>query len=322
MHVHPRIAALRTDREPQRRAQAAMEAARADWRERDCPPGLAEDFAAYGEGRDLGECPVLAALFEKTGAAEALLAGLSQRFCAAIRANPVGHPPFRHGFDGHTASLLLARSGRAQLMLQSREPGTCEISAHVFSDAVRHDAIVAGEATGALVEMTERPGRTVGLSERPVYLVAGDRQFADLSRQALALCRIERRLVMLRLVRSAEKPGPVREYDAADGSLRQCSAGQIATSRQEAIVTLLARMGRGDAASDIARVAVEDGDISLRWQALREVLALDTRTGFAALCDLAGRPTDPLAAQAGALRAQLLETHPALARLENAPCPA
>jgi hypothetical protein len=58
----------------------------------------------------------------------------------------------------------------------------------------------------------------------------------------------------------------------------------------------------------------------VRWQALRECLALDTATGFAALGRLAATTDDPLAAPAQALHAQLLERYPALAGVE--PCPA
>jgi len=120
----------------------------------------------------------------------------------------------------------------------------------------------------------------------------------------------------------APEPAPGREYDAASGRLLHRSAGRIGTSRREAIIALLGRMGRADAAPQIARVALDEGDPSLRWQALREALALDTATGFRALASVARRGEDPLAAQAGALRAQLLETHPELAQLETGPCPA
>jgi hypothetical protein len=58
----------------------------------------------------------------------------------------------------------------------------------------------------------------------------------------------------------------------------------------------------------------------LRWQALRECLALDTLAGFRALTAVATACDDPLAGAAGALRAQLVETYPQLGRIQ--PCPA
>ena len=124
------------------------------------------------------------------------------------------------------------------------------------------------------------------------------------------------------LLRAAADPRPGREYCAASGKLLHQSAGAIATSRQEATVALLGRMGRTDAAPAMAMLATGEGDMSLRWQALREALALDSATGFAALCTIARRGDDALAGQAGALRAQLLETYPELAQLEDKQCPA
>lgn len=91
-------------------------------------------------------------------------------------------------------------------------------------------------------------------------------------------------------------------------------------SRHEMMVALLGRMGRTEAAPEMAAMESEPGDDSLRWQALRECLALDTETGFRALCAVAGAAADPLAAAAGALRAQLVEAHPQLLALEDVPC--
>ena len=50
--------------------------------------------------------------------------------------------------------------------------------------------------------------------------------------------------------------------------------------------------------------------------------ALDTATGFRALGRVARGAGDPLAAPAGALRAQLVEAHPELLSLEDGRCPA
>ena len=41
----------------------------------------------------------------------ALVSALFERLCYAVRDNPIGHPPFRHGFDGVASTLLLARGG-------------------------------------------------------------------------------------------------------------------------------------------------------------------------------------------------------------------
>ena len=86
------------------------------------------------------------------------------------------------------------------------------------------------------------------------------------------------------------------------------------------MLALLGRMGRREAAPTMAAMARESGSEALRWQALRECLALDTKEGFEALTDVARATGDPLAMPAGALRAQLVEAHPELLSLVPVPC--
>ncbi|MGB3379361.1 MAG: hypothetical protein WBA55_11395, partial [Allopontixanthobacter sediminis] len=64
------------------------------------------------------------------------------------------------------------------------------------------------------------------------------------------------------------------------------------------------------------------GSDHLRWQALCECLALDTATGFSALCVIARDAGDTLSDRASSLRAQLIEAHPQLAEFEETLCPA
>jgi hypothetical protein len=225
----------------------------------------------------------------------------------------------RHGFDGCASTLLLARSGRAQLILQAREPGEVAFTSASFSDALRYEAVLAGEAQARIV----RPTLGRAARERPFHhevlnLRAGTRLALDLSSEALQVLATCGRLVSLRLHRFAAEPEPSREYSLADGTLLQQSAGSIRTSRHEMMLALLGRMEVAAAAPLMAELALEEGDSSLRWQALRECLALDTAAGFRALVALARRPDDPLAGPAGALRAQLVEAHPQLLSLEIA----
>ena len=322
MDVHPFIAALRSDRAPQRQAQAAMDAAREAWRAEPGADAMMKDLGRFGDGVPLEACQTLEAVFAETGEAERVTRLLSRHYCAAITANPIGHPPFRHGYDGTASTMLLARAGRAQLMIQAIEPGPRENSGYLFSDAVRFDAVIAGEAEARIVRSLRPHTDVMNFSQERMALRGGERIALDLQSETLAVDSVARRLVILRLIRAAAEPQPMREYDARSGKLLMQSAGTIATSRQEAIIALLGRMGRSDAAPEMARTALGDGDVSLRWQALRECLALDSEEGFCALARLARRADDPLAASAGALRAQLLETHPQLAQLEADQCPA
>ena len=322
MRVNPSIAALRGDRAPQRRAQAAMDAACRAWRTQ---PGAAEamaDLQIYGEGAELEECSHLAALFASGDTAQRLVGSLVDRLCQAMRDNPIGHPPFRHGFDGVASTLLLARSGRAQLLLQAREPGKQAYSCATFSDAQRHETVLSGEACARLVRIAGPVGETVTLRSTPIELRPGVRLSQVLSCECLLVGTVRTRLVTLRLMRSAARPDAGREYALEDGRLLHMSAGDLATSHRASMVALLGRMERADAAPVLAGIACGAQAASLRWQALRECLALDTQEGFAALCRVAQASSDPLAREAGALRAQLIETYPQLEQMEDALCPA
>lgn len=297
--------------------QAAIDAWRAE-------PGVAAmlaDFVRFGDGASLEQCPALDAVFTGAGPGEVLVASLTGHFCRAIGANPLGHPPFRNGFDGRASTMLLGKSGRAQLVLQAREPGSFNASAATYTDMLRYDAVLAGRAQARILRI-HGPEDLVGFSAEPLTLEQGVRLAFDCSRETLMCEVVETRLVTLRLLQAAEKPGPGREYHCQSGKLLHRSAGTLASSRREMMAALLGRMGRTEAAPVLAQMALAEPEQSLRWQALRECLALDTAQGFTALSTIACNQADPLAHPAGALRAQLLETYPQLAALETEQCPA
>ncbi|HEY7806280.1 MAG TPA: hypothetical protein VIC34_03685 [Croceibacterium sp.] len=316
MRVAPDIAALRKDRAPQLQAQAAMFAAREAWQFEAGVAQVLADLEEFGRGAPLSSCLALAELFATGEAAGQFADRFSSAFAGVLAREPLGQLPFRHGYDGVLSTLLLARSGPARLTLVAHEPGKYEASSVLFSDGARHDAVIAGEATARLTT------RLVdgSFEHDRLNLAAQARLALDLSRKALFVERVERRLVALRLQRDAPMAGPVREFSLADGRLLQQSAGEPRHSRHEMMVALLGRMKRREAAPLIAEIAGEAWPDTLRWQALREALALDTAIGFAALGRIARSSLDPLAVPAGALRAQLIEAHPELRQFEEAQC--
>jgi hypothetical protein len=275
------------------------------------------DIELFGTGAALERCSALEAVFTQPGIAEALTESLIGHFCRTIAANPLGHPPFRNGFDGRASTMLLGKSGRAQLVLQSREPGTITSTSATFSDMLRYDAVLAGRAQGRILRIHGADER-VGFSEEPIALQRGVRLAFDCNRESLLPQQVTSRLVTLRLLQTPEAAGPRREYCRASGQVLHVSAGSLATSRREMMAALLGRMGRVEAAPVLADMALNERDDSLRWQALRECLALDSGLGFAALCRIACQQDDALAHPAGALRAQLLETYPEFAKVEMA----
>ena len=134
--------------------------------------------------------------------------------------------------------------------------------------------------------------------------------------EALALDAIGGLLLTLRLYRRPVGDTPARQYDIASGVLVHQTSSERRDSQAELMMALLRAMGRSDAAPTLATLA-RTGAPPARWQALRECLALDSVTGFAALLDVAGQADDPLCAPAQRLAESLAAQHPALAQMRE-----
>jgi hypothetical protein len=172
--------------------------------------------------------------------------------------------------------------------------------------------VIAGAGSGTTV----RRRADGGFDREAITLVPGTRLSLETKRETLLITMVSHTLVSLRLTRLAEAPQSSREYRLSDGHMVAQAAGDPHASRHELMLAVLGRMGRADAAPVLAEMT-RAGCEHVRWQALRECLALDTAEGFRALTAIARDPSDTFAPQAGALRAQLVEAHPQLAALEQ-----
>jgi hypothetical protein len=296
------------------------------WRNGAEAAAVLADFAAYADGQPLSALRALGALFNGHGGGRALVTGLCRAMVAAMAEAPFGQVPLRHhvsraattvmlaranGHAGHEASLSLVALDGAGLAL---EPAAVSAT---FAPAEEWDLVVRGQGTGRLVENHSAPR----LAQHPLAFAPGLALGRDAAREALLVDRVDGVLLLLRLRRRRPGPAPTRELDLACGRQLHQAASSAQDSRHEIAVALLGRMGRKDAAPVLAEIARDagQGDM-LRWQSVRECLGLDTLAGFRALAALAARGGDPLAAAAGALRAQLIEQYPVLAEIQ--PCPA
>lgn len=224
---------------------------------------------------------------------------------------------WRHFTDDVLASLVLARHETATLTLQAFDGRGLakmpEPEAVNFSPGEVWDHILAGTAQAELVRIERELPEAAELSREAVQLLPGIVSHRHGAREAQLFRKITGSLVTLKLQRGAGQGTVARQFRLGDGVLLHQAAGTPRESRLELTAALLGRMGRTDAAPMLAAMAEEEAATSLRWQALRECLALNSGVGFVTLCRLATRPDDPLAAPAGALRAQLLESYPQLA---------
>ncbi len=321
MQLHPDIRALLEDPARLRAQQAVHTGAFDAWRKGPQGAALLAAFAAFAAGAPLSGLPPLAALFDGSGTARAMVGGLAGALLPAFAEAPFGQVPLRHHASRTATTVLLAREAEASLTLVALDgTGLAQQSlttSAAFAQAEEWDVVVAGSGTGRLVAHVGAPGVTV----HPLVLEPGLALGRDGGREALLVDRAEGTLLLLRLRRATPGPAPVREFDIASGAMIHQSAATARESRSEIAVALLGKMGRKDAAPVLAELArnAARSDM-LRWQALRECLALDTLTGFRTLAALALREADPLARAAGVLRAQLIEQHPVLQEIE--PCPA
>jgi hypothetical protein len=324
MIANPELRALRRDDSPQCDAQVALIQAMDDWRARPEIAALHAELDAFSAGADLALCPGLAALFTRgSDAARELAAGFSAMTCAALAAWPLGHIALRHFTDGVTSTVLIARAVNVTLSLVAIDGDGLglrpESATASFGPNHTWEHVLGGSAAIELVECQPVGPRQARLVRCESEIGPGSIQFRDGQRDARLLRRIDGALVSLRLQRRRANAEVTREYDLTSGELLHQAAGNPRDSRLELMLALLGRMGRKDAAQPMAELAMGGSGSALRWQALRECLALDTQIGFNALATIAARAEDGLSGPAGALRAQLIEAHPQL--LEALPCP-
>lgn len=304
---------------------AGADAVRA-WRECAGSARVLADLARYGEGQALAECRALVATLAdpRAFALAALRVGI-----AVLRAAPLCQLPWRHFSNGVLHSVVLASAERASLSLAvldgaawraARDPQAGEPA--TFQPGEFNAAVLAGGARGRILRNESSDPARAAIVAEAVALSTGDAYAIDGMHEALMLDAIDDRLVTLRLYRSACGETPARQYDAATGALVRQAAGACGDSRAELAIALLRAMDRTDAAPAIA-ARTTTGSPEARWQALRECLALDSGTGFAALLEIAETPGDPLAEPARALVDRLALGHPSLAALRRTVlCPA
>lgn len=324
MIIHPDLRALRSDDAPQRNAQEALFRAVSTWREQPHVAALFSEIDRFDGCQPIMEFPQLSTLFcEGHAAARSIALQFTRLTSECLGHAPLGHAPFRHFTDGVHSTLLLARSGNVTLSLVCVDgegfntrpaPTTAD-----FSPSEVWEHVLAGSARAAQITCHAADENAAQLDQSEISLAARTIVRRNARQEAMQLRQVEGCLVTLRLQRRQVNAGPTREYRLADGALVHQAAGNPMDSRAELMMALLGRMKRGDAAPLLAEIALGDAAAALRWQALRECLALDTFEGFSALTAIARSPDDLLASTAGALRSQLIETYPQLREVETCP---
>jgi len=130
-------------------------------------------------------------------------------------------------------------------------------------------------------------------------------------------------MVMLQLFVDAPSQMPMREHDPVTGRLIRVAASGRTTSFRQMGLALLRAFGRHDAAPIFAN-ALTDPDFSMRWQVMRELIALDAAQALPHLTAMAIADPHPEVRAAAQQTVHILNQNRAAGdqhRTETAPCP-
>lgn len=311
MHVHPAIAALRGHQAPQHRVDATL----ARWRASPAVAAALEALAAYGAGAQLADLPALARLVRAPAAAHDFADAFITPLVAALRAEPLAQLPLGYSAAPGLARIRLAESGRATLRLTVFAPTPeSAASSALFEDCEAYEMVLAGAGQAALYRRTGQ-----GLTWEEIECRPGTRITRNSAEDARRITAVTRPLLVLQLTRAAAHPEPSREYALPGGAMLKSISACKRTSQQMMALGVLGALAHRPALDAIERLALDWTAMrDLRWEAVRQLLGLDTARGVALLARLAARPDDSLRDPAAKLHRDLVAAHPGLAVLEPA----
>ena len=312
LQVHPDIARLRSNGALQPRTDAAL----TQWRNTRPAIAVTEGLAQFHQGAALADVPFLARLMRDHATAQAFAEALVTPFLAALQAEPLAQLPLGHSSGLGMARLRIATHGRAGLTLLAiaRRARALPVSV-LFEDCEAHEIILAGEGEAAVHRREAERLATEAQACKPGTRF--DRHGADAARQIIA---VTRPLVEMQLTREAVHRRPSQEIALADGALLKVISASKASSQHMMALGVLGALEHHAALHPMARLAKDvAADRDVRWEALRQCLALDAGQGLAVLAALADDPGDVLNAPAASLQRQLMATLPDLAAVLTEP---
>ena len=320
MHVHPLIAALRSDPASQRRSQAVMEDSIAAWRSGEQVAALESDLRSFGCGASLGDLPALETLMFDHKRAIGFADRFNQAVIAGLHREPLGEAPLRHTLRDGFSHLQLMQSGGATLSICAYEPVVDPrqpVSAQ-FADCEIFEIVVSGEARGEFYNLEPLGSGAVRIETTPMLLIAGDRVHRRARQDSRQLLTVTRSLLALQLSRVPKTPGPAYEYRLSDAALINQVSGDKKASEKMMALAVLGALGHRDGLGAMDAFATNsDHDLDARWEAVRQILAMDTQRGMDLLGRLASMKADALAQPASNLIQHLHTIEPALSHKQE-----
>ncbi len=322
MIVHPDIAALRSDPVSQRRIAARMQHARQEWLSDRTTKEVTRALSHYNDGCDLDACQALSDIFSDRVKAMEFAGVWITALLDALRAEELGEAPFRYRTSPGVSSIQILQSGQASINLVVYERSDCANGdvpqTAMFADCESDEIVLSGTAIATCHTLDEKAVGATKLDTIKLSLTAGDRITLKGKRQARQIISVGGLMVLLQLSRTPDAPAPSREFSLSDGQLLRSVSGDKAASQRLMALAVLGALDNGEeAARGAMRSAALDKaeDMDVRWEAVRQTLALDTQHGLDLLDACAGDSSDALAQPArqlsGQLRSQLAAMEPA-----------
>ena len=317
MHVHPSIAQLRGNWASQHRIQARLARETATWLDTDRTRSVTAALESYARGAELSDCAALRETMTDAAGATEWVQSLLGPLMDSLAEEPLGVVPLQSRQSESHATIQLMSCGTATLNLTTYRRSHRAVSPETVLQVDREsrELLLRGSARGWLHEIPPGDAQNTRIASQQRFWQAGDR--IDLRRETVRqLTEIKDTLLVLQLYRSATHPRSTREFRLSDGRLNKSASGDKRASRDMLALAVLGTAEHRPAIETMERMAKDpERDIDLRWEAQRQLLALDTGRGVRVLRCLAESETDPLADAAQSLHAQLLASHPQLVDL-------
>lgn len=247
---------------------------------------------------------------------------LAARLAAAtalLDAEPFARPPLRIvGAAAGPGGIVLAERGTVRLTLRLYPfeasaapttalfvPGHAALRILVPGGAQlrrHHVAVTDAEEAGAFTAAMAAPCR----SDAPRPLAPGETWRFDTARTSFTIERQRGDLLMLELAVQPPSRLPIRAYDIATGRLIHVAASRRDSSFRQMALALLRTLGRSDAAPLFVAETRAD-DFAARWNAMRELIALDPAAARPHLAAMAASDPHPEVRAAAAATAALLQ---------------
>lgn len=292
-------------------------------------PALATLGSKLAGAAEAGADAVLALAGAMMEDDEAIGAAIAASIAAAAR-DPMCRPPLRASRNELQDGLLLFSN--SLLVVQLAVMSASALAIKRGSDQEAPPIAFTGQRTlfrflkggNALLSIWEAPpieagftaqaGARCRLRERR-RLADGDSIAFDGRRESFVVERAESDIVYIFASTSLEASPVATEYDARSRQLIATSSTDEAGSRIQMMLALLRTMGRHDAAPLFAE-QLQASHFHTRWQAMRELLALDAELALPHLKRMAGSDSHP------DVRAAAAETLSAFFPEACLPCPA